>query len=109
MNTQTELARHAETTPRHWLRPTADLQEGKEGFRLILDVPGVGSDKLTVQVHRGTLHIEGIRDDRVGYRRSFELTDVVDLKNVQAELKNGVLTLTLPRSQESQPRRIAVN
>jgi HSP20 family protein len=87
------------------------------------EVPGMSEKDVQVTVDQGVLTLRGDRtvqppegysahrQERSNYRfaRSFSLPCKVDLEKTKAELKNGVLTLTLPKAPEEQPRQIAVN
>jgi HSP20 family protein len=99
-------------------RPTVDVLEGDAGFRLVVDLPGVSAEHLTVGFDSGNITVSGrrplgrqARDGSqlaVAYERGFELPDSVDASQITAELSHGVLTLDLPRSDASKPRQIPV-
>ena len=104
------------------LMPAVDVFENKDGITLVADMPGVSKDKLELQVEADTLTIEGevsldlpegmeANYADVGlsrYRRVFTLSKELDAEKVSADLKNGVLTLRIPKAAHAQPRRIAV-
>jgi HSP20 family molecular chaperone IbpA len=112
-----EAARRVE-----YVRPRVDVYEDGNGITLFADLPGVSRDKLTLQVDKDTLLIEGeaavefpqnmralyaeVRNPR--YRRSFALSSELDVDAIQANLKDGVLTLRLPKKPTHQPRKIQV-
>ena len=103
--------------------PGVDLFEDESGITLLADMPGVARDKLELNVDGDTLVVEGsmqlptpegletiyaeVRVPR--YRRSFRLTRELDTENIDAKLKDGVLTLRIPKLAAAQPRRIAVS
>lgn len=93
-----------------WVVPSADVQEKEGDVRLSLDVPGVVSDGLTVEVRDNVLDVQGVRADRptVAYRRRFKLPKTVDTQAISASLGEGVLTLALPRKEEAKPRKVAI-
>jgi HSP20 family molecular chaperone IbpA len=84
------------------------------------DLPGVAKENLDVRVENNLLTIRGepahfplgnpiYREyELVNFFRQFELTERVDQQKISADLKNGVLTLKLPRAEEAKPRRIEV-
>ncbi|MBW2526799.1 MAG: Hsp20/alpha crystallin family protein [Deltaproteobacteria bacterium] len=102
--------------------PRVGLFDTKEQLVLRAELPGVAEDDLDITVDEGTLAIRGTRKVTIpeGYSvhrqeraettfaRSFALPCKVDSDKAQAELKYGVLTLTLPKAPEVQPRQIAV-
>jgi HSP20 family molecular chaperone IbpA len=103
-------------------RPGVDIYEDSNGITLIADLPGVSRDKLNVHVDGDTLSIEGevgiVLPEKMEalyadmhytrYQRSFTLSREMDAGKVDANLKDGVLTLRIPKRVEHQPRRIAV-
>jgi HSP20 family protein len=103
--------------------PAIDVVEKESAYELVAEVPGVSADDLEVKLEAGVLSILGHRehkktDERGGYRRverrsgsfcrSFHLPKDVRQEAVSADLKDGVLTVTIPKGEEAQPRRIAV-
>lgn len=101
----------AEGRPARQLTPAVDIYENDEAFVVLADMPGVVEESLQVQVERGVLSLEGQAEGaagRIGYRRQFRLSDRVDAAAAEAGLKDGVLTLRLPKSEAAKPRKIAV-
>ncbi len=103
--------------------PRADILEGEKEFRIVMDLPGITASDLEISVENQGLSIkaerkievpEGFeprrreRSGNVGFTRTFRLGSGVDPDGVGATLKDGVLTLTLPKSEQSLPRRIEV-
>lgn len=103
--------------------PAVDVFEDETGITLLADMPGVPRDQLELHVEGDTLLIEGrvqpqtpdgleaiyaeLRVPR--WRRSFTLSRELDTSKVDANLKDGVLTLRIPKQAHAQPRRIVVN
>lgn len=106
-----------------FLRPAVDIYEDGKEITLKADMPGVSRDRLQVQVDGNNLTIEGqaaiempegmealyadVRTTR--FRRSFTLSNELDTGNINAEVKDGMLTLNLPKRAELQPRKIEVS
>ena len=102
--------------------PAVDVFEDASGITLLADMPGVRKDQLELKVEGDALLIEGgvqalmpegleavyaeVRVPR--YRRSFTLSRELDTARIEANLKDGVLTLRIPKQAHAQPRRIAV-
>jgi HSP20 family molecular chaperone IbpA len=94
--------------------------ETKEGLTVVADLPGVEQRNLDVRVAEGLLTLQaqtapiapGSLIDReyelLNFYRQFELPDEVDAEKIRAELKHGVLTLTLPKKEQAKPRRVDV-
>lgn len=103
-------------------RMTASLRDDGEALVLRADLPGLADsdvglslegDVLTLQATRGNAVPEGFRAVRterpaVRFARSFELPCRVDGDTTTAAMKDGVLTVTLPKAKEARPRRIAI-
>lgn len=113
------------TTPQETQRtvqPAVDVFEDEAGITLLADMPGVPRDQLELKVEGDELLIEGsvqpltpenlealyaeVRVPR--YRRSFTLSRELDSARIDASLKDGVLTLRIPKQAHAQPRRITV-
>jgi HSP20 family protein len=98
------------------------FQDQGESFVFRADVPGLTEADLQIDLSGNTLHLKGERKiavpeghsahrrERTAYRfdKSYELPARVDADKATATLKHGVLTLTLPKAAEAQPRQIAV-
>jgi len=104
------------------LLPPVDVIEDSSGIILYADLAGVPREKLHLQVEADTLTIEGeidlavpadlqVSHAEVGlprYRRVFTLSKELDPNRVGAELKDGVLRLSIPKAEHAQPRKIDV-
>ncbi len=102
--------------------PRVDVLEDDGGITLLADLPGVPKEQLELKVEGDTLLIEGavalpaperlqavyaeLRVPR--YRRSFTLSRELDTGRIEANLKDGVLNLRIPKHAHAQPRRIQV-
>ncbi|QYD67067.1 Hsp20/alpha crystallin family protein [Paraburkholderia edwinii] len=115
-------AGHEPSGRRMTITAAVDIYEDSQGVTLWADLPGVTRDKLDVQVHDGNLAIEAeavvptpanlrlqhaeVREPR--FARTFTLSPDFDTSKIEANLKDGVLKLTIPRRDEARPRRIEV-
>ena len=111
-----------ENMPRAALAPAVDIAEGASGITLFADMPGVSKERLTIQVEGDNLTIEGQAQVDVpeniellhsevrspNFRRSFTLSRDLDPAKIEATLKNGVLQMHIPKSEEARPKRIEV-
>jgi HSP20 family protein len=103
-----------------YVTPPVDIYETPEKLVVTADVPGVTPDHLDVRVDNHLLTIRGQASralsgeptyreyELVNYFRQFEISDKVNVSKISAELKHGVLTLSLPKAEEVKPRQIAV-
>lgn len=111
------------TTPtpdRPWASPSMDVLEGPEGLLLVVDVPGVSRDTLSLTVERQALTLEGrwaqpdsgeaVRGGLTptNYRRLVRLPEGLDLSAITARLDAGVLEIHLPVAAALKPRSIQV-
>jgi HSP20 family molecular chaperone IbpA len=104
------------------IRPPVDIYEDGDGITLHADLPGVSKDRLNVRVENQSLVIEGdvhfdlpqeaealYADVRSSvYRRSFALSGELETEKIEANLKDGVLTVHIPKRAELRPRRIEI-
>ena len=111
------------TIPARTFMPTADIYEDLDSLKVVLEMPGVEKGNVDVRVEEGVLFVEG-RLDLAKYRglqplyteynignyaRSFRLSNAIDQDKIGAELKDGVLSLTLPKAEKAKPRTIQVS
>ena len=102
--------------------PTADIYETQDTLKVILEMPGVEKNDVDIRVEDDVLSVEGRLDlikyqglqplyteYNIGhYARSFRLSNKIDQSNIGAELKDGVLSVTLAKVEEAKPRTIKV-
>jgi HSP20 family protein len=95
--------------------PRVDIIEAPESFVIEAELPGVTEETLEIDVERGVLSLrsrlprEGDRaTERPDYARSFRLGEDVDPDGITAKLNDGLLQVTLPKSESVQKRRIAI-
>lgn len=104
------------------IRPPVDIWEDKEGITLRADMPGVSKDRLNLRIDGNNLVVEGhvqfelpenaealYADLRSSlYHRSFSLSGELETGKIEASLKDGVLTIRIPKRAELRPRKIEV-
>ena len=103
--------------------PAFEVKETTDAFVLKADLPGVTEENIDIGVHNNVLSVSGTRDAeerREGetyalyerqfgsFSRSFSLPDMADGERIEANLTNGVLTLTIGKKAEAKPRKIAL-
>jgi len=103
--------------------PYTDITENGESLIITMDMPGVKKENVDVRLEKNVLEIEGVMDFspyenlkpvyteyQVGnYVRRFTISNTIDQENIAASLDDGVLTLTLPKVPEAQPKKIPIN
>lgn len=101
--------------------PAVDIHETETSLTLTADMPGVQANGLTIDLEDSVLTIRGetaepaanrqvrYREYQEGnYYRQFTLGEVIDQAKISASLKDGVLTLELPKAEKAKPRQIKV-
>jgi len=102
--------------------PDVDIFETEKEMIVLADMPGVKSDNLTIDLREAVLTLDGevqapegkgevevFREYRTGkYYRQFYLSEVIDQGKIEAEMKDGVLRLKLPKIEAAKPRKISV-
>jgi HSP20 family protein len=103
--------------------PRTDLVETEDAYRIHLDVPGVGKESLKINYKDNQLTVSGERaSDRTDeeeeyvrverafghFYRSFTLPRTVNAENIEAAYENGVLTITVPKTEDVKPRQIEI-
>jgi HSP20 family protein len=108
---------------RRAVQPAIDVFETDASITLLADMPGVPRDQLEIQVEGDSLLIQGEAKPQIAadleplwaevrtprFRRSFTLSRELDTSRIEANLKDGVLTLRIPKHAQAQPRRIPVS
>ena len=116
------VSKDEKTVPGRHYMPYGDIYETEHALSVVLEMPGVERKDVNVALDNNVLRVEGQIDFskyegmepvyteyNVGhYSRSFTLSDKVDQAGINAQLEDGVLTLTLPKAKEAQPRRIQI-
>lgn len=108
--------------PTLW-QPAVDVHEDAERILLVADLPGLEQSDINISVEKNILSIRGERKPEIAggegahrcervhglFSRAFTLSPTVDFDHVTAEMKAGVLTVTLPKKPEAKPRQIKIN
>jgi len=109
-------------TREEYIAPEVNIFETRDGYVLEAEMPGVGKDGLEITLEGNEITLTGRRAaetvngeaifrerSRADYRRVFELDPAIDTAKIAAKMEQGVLTLTLPKSERVKPRKIAVD
>ena len=100
--------------------PLVDIYENDEEILLRADMPGVEKKDISINIDNGKLSLGGTRkfESRgsaqweefgdVEYQRTFSVPQTIDVDKIVAQLKDGVLTLHLPKSEAAKPRQIEI-
>jgi HSP20 family protein len=106
------------------LTPALDVYEDKDNIIVKADLPGLTKDDIEISLQDNVLTLRGEkkRDSEVKeenyyrlersygtFNRSFELPTSVDASKIEATFKNGVLQITLPKTEEAKPKKIKIN
>lgn len=111
------------TTPLKAYLPATDIVETADVLMVYMDMPGVSKDRIAIKLEKSMLRIDGEIDTspysgidplyteyNIGnFTRQFELSNKVDQSKIEAKMHDGVLTITLPKVAEIQPKMIDVN
>ena len=120
---QNDQRRGTEPQPaREYVSPEVNIFETNDGYVLEAEMPGVSKEGLEITLEGNEMTLVGRRKDDVApgeplfreraladYRRGFELDPAIDTAKIAAKIDQGLLTLTLPKSERVKPRRIAVD
>ena len=108
--------------------PRVDVKEEKGNYQLEMDLPGMSDKDLDIELDRNVLTISSKKEDKkdekkeekdgakwlihersaMQFTRSFTLPEDVDSDNLSAHVKDGILTVTMPRKALASPKRIAI-
>ena len=102
------------------LTPAVDIFESDDKLTLVADMPGVVKDGLEINLEKGVLTLNGAVNaetrgkailnefSTANYYRQFKLSELIDAEKTVAELKNGVLTLDIPKAESAKPKKIEI-
>ena len=111
-----------QTVEGSFFRPLTDIFETSDALTVVMEVPGVDRENIDIRLDKGLLTVTArIGVERYGeldpvyteyeighFTRSFQLSNVIDQEKIEASVKDGVLTLALPKVEEATPRKIKV-
>ncbi len=111
-----------QTKPGPVFTPPVDICEDESAIKLMADMPGVNPDDVNIDVRENTLTLTGeikpyegaeetdllIEYDIGQYYRQFTLPELIDQEKIDAELKEGVLTLVLPKAEAAKPKKVEI-
>lgn len=117
------VSKEEKTIPARYFLPTTDIYETDTALTVVMEIPGVEKKDIEINLENDVLRVEGHIDFskyegfeplyteyNVGhFARAFTLSRKIDQQRIDAEVADGVLTLTLPKAKEAQPRRIAIS
>ncbi len=108
--------------PEEFVAPNVNIFETKDGYVLEAEMPGVSKEGLEISLEGSEITILGRRNfetvngetvfrerQTADYRRVFELDPAIDTSKISAKMDQGILTLTLPKSERVKPRKITVD
>jgi HSP20 family protein len=115
-----EAAKQAKPLPR--VTPATDILEREDGFHVFMDIPGVRREDLKIEINENDLLVSGRAGQAASdketflevqfgpgeYVRAVNLSDLIDRERIKATLKDGVLSIHLPKLEKAAPRRIPV-
>lgn len=117
------VSKGEQTVPARHYVPTTDIYETDDALTVVMEIPGVEKKDIEVKVEDDVLRVEGRLDFgkyegleplyteyNVGhFARAFTLSNKIDQQQISAQLADGVLTLTLKKTKEATPRKIAIH
>lgn len=93
--------------------PSTNVMEDKDAYRIEMAIPGFSKEDVKISIEKNLLTISSEKTEekkdvnytrrefaRYEFRRSFRLPETIDQEQIQAEFRNGILTLTLPKKEE---------
>jgi HSP20 family protein len=116
-----QMERLSSTDVQGWA-PAVDLAETADAYIIKAELPGLTRDQLRITLHDGKLTLQGRREARVAcehyhqverghgeFSRTFALPASANTDRIVAELADGVLTVTVPKSEATRARQVAVS
>lgn len=112
------------STDRRVSKPESDIFESDSNYLVKVDLPGITKDDLSIELENETLTVnasveqsvpEGYRSlrserqNRIEFSRTFRLGSGIDGHNIEAKFTDGVLAITIPKSEKSMPKQIVIS
>ncbi|MBR2344701.1 MAG: Hsp20/alpha crystallin family protein [Lentisphaeria bacterium] len=96
------------------VRPVADVVEEHDGMEISFEIPGAAAEQVEVEIKdrlmtlnaKSSLHRRGMP---IVYKRAFYLSDAVNTNGIKAKVKDGILTVFLPKSDSAKTHRITID
>jgi Molecular chaperone (small heat shock protein) len=99
-----------------WHQPAADLCEDDQHVYARFELPGLKKGDVDVELENSVLTVSSVQKEQSegakaqrSFQRSLSVPDGVDLERISASLKDGILTVTMPKAESRKPRQITVN
>jgi HSP20 family molecular chaperone IbpA len=121
MTKRTETTNPEATRNAQYFTPRVDIVETESELVLFADMPGVASNDIDLRYEQGELILQGkmTPGPRVGhpilseyedgdFYRVFQIHESIDSTRIEAECKNGVLTVHLPKAESAKPKQVTV-
>lgn len=118
---QHRLERLSSSAPQGWA-PAVDLCETADALIVTAELPGLAREQVRIEVQDGRITLQGRRDARVPceqyhqverghgeFSRTFALPASVEVEQISADLRDGVLTIVIPKTTDRGPRRVDVS
>ncbi|MCF6156358.1 MAG: Hsp20/alpha crystallin family protein [Candidatus Brocadia sp.] len=105
-----------------WYFPLADIYETPDNFTILIDMPGVSTENIAIDIRNnelvinGEVSLEAYIDEKIihneynigHYHRHFAISDAINRDKIEAKMSDGVLSLVLPKAEHVKPRKIEV-
>ena len=115
------VSKEEKTVPGRYYMPYTDINETDDALTVVMEMPGVEKKDVNIALENDVCRWTGrsiskntkawsrsIQYNVGHYTRSFTLSNKIEQERIEAQLEDGVLTLTLPKTKEAQPRRISI-
>ncbi len=100
---------HEVKTMSRIVKPRVDIVEHEDSYVVMADMAGVSAETVDITLERNLLTLHGTDEVRdIMYQRAFTLSKKIDRDSIEAAVKNGVVTVTLPKAVEVMPEKMHI-
>ncbi len=105
-----------------YVTPECDIYETESEYKMVYDLPGISKEDISIKIEKDILTVTADCKEKIegytllgrefadnSYSRSFNLNNFINADNIQADFKNGLLVLTLPKREEQKTKEIKIN